>query len=255
MTNFTGKTVVITGGAGGIGAATAESFLRQGARVALVDLFQDALDAKKAELSEFGEVIAIQADISNEDDTKRYVAETLAVFGTIDVFFNNAGITGKVLPIIDTPIEDFDAVIGVNLRGVFLGLKHVLPVLYKAGKGSVINTSSVAGLEGTGNLAPYVASKHAVTGLTKSAALEAAPHGVRVISIHPSPVNTQMMRGLEEGFSPEDASGAKAAFAQAIPLGRYTESEDISNLAIFLASDESAFITGAQYRVDGGMGA
>lgn len=255
MTNFTGKTVVITGGAGGIGAATAESFLRQGAKVALVDLFQDALDAKKTELSSLGEVIAIQADVSNEDDTKRYVAETVAAFGTIDVFFNNAGITGKVRPIIDTPIEDFDAVIGVNVRGVFLGLKHVLPVLYKAGKGSVINTSSVSGLDGTADLAPYVTSKHAVSGLTKSAALEAATHGVRVNSIHPSPVNTQMMRALEAGFSPDNAASAQAAFEQGIPLGRYAESEDISKLVLFLASDESSFITGAQYRVDGGMGA
>jgi len=220
-----------------------------------VDLFQDALDATKAELAPLGELLAIQADVSNEDDVKRYVAETIAAFGGIDVFFNNAGITGKVRPIIETPVEDFDAVLNVNVRGVFLGLKHVLPVLYAAKNGSVINTSSVSGLDGTANLAPYITSKHAVTGLTKSAALEAAPHGVRVNSIHPSPVNTQMMRGLEAGFNPDDSAAAQAAFAAGIPLGRYAESADISNLAVFLASDESSFITGAQYRVDGGMGA
>jgi NAD(P)-dependent dehydrogenase (short-subunit alcohol dehydrogenase family) len=255
MMNFTGRIVLITGGAGGIGAATAELFLRLGARIALVDLSQDALDSRSAELSTLGEVLTIQADVSKEDDTIRYVATTIEAFGTIDVFFNNAGITGRVSPLVDTDIEDFDCVMDVNVRGAFLGLKHVLPVLFAAGHGSVINTSSVAGLEGRRNLAPYVVSKHAITGLTKSAALEAAPHGVRVNSIHPAPVNTEMMRGIEEGFSPDDLEGAQAAFTLGVPLGRYADPAEVANLVAFLASDESSFITGAQYRIDGGQGA
>lgn len=123
------------------------------------------------------------------------------------------------------------------------------------GYGSVINTSSVAGLHGNPDVTPYIASKHAVEGLTKSIALEVAPYQVRVNSIHPSPVNTRMMRSLEEGFAPGQAEAAKANMEKSIPLGRYGESEDISNLVLFLASDDSKFITGAQYRVDGGMGA
>ncbi|MFC5932217.1 SDR family oxidoreductase [Cryobacterium melibiosiphilum] len=255
MTNFSGRSILITGGAGAIGVATAEAFLRLGAKVALVDISQDALDAKKADLSPLGEVIAIQANVTDEADVARYVAETVSAFGTIDVFFNNAGIEGKVAAIVDTPIENLDSVLAVNVRGAFLGLKHVLPIMTKRGSGSIINTSSVSGLSGTPNLSPYVTSKHALVGLMKVAALEAAPSNVRVNSVHPSPVNTRMMRSLEAGFNPDDAEGAQAAFAKAIPLGRYGEAADIANLVVFLGSDESAFITGAQYRVDGGMGA
>nr|WP_260048981.1 SDR family oxidoreductase [Oceanobacillus kimchii] len=136
------------------------------------------------------------------------------------------------------------------LRGVFLGLKYVLPVLTNQGYGSVINTSSVAGLAGSAGVAPYVTSKHAVVGLTKTAALEVASANVRVNSIHPSPVNIRMMRSLEEGLQADEATMSKG-----IPLERYGEADDIAKLVLFLASDDSTFITGGQYRVDGGMGA
>ena len=255
MTNLQGRSVVITGGAGGIGAGTAEAFLRLGARVALVDLMQDALDAKRKELSEHGEVIVIEADVSNEADVKRYVQGAMDAFGAIDVFFNNAGIEGSVAPLVEMPVEAFDKVISVNLRGCFLGMKYVLPGMTARGRGSVINTSSVAGLDGFPGLSPYTASKHGVAGLTKSAALEVALTGVRVNSIHPAPVNTRMMRAIEQASNPGDPETAREAYTSAIPLGRYGEASDIANLVGFLASDESSFITGAQYRVDGGMGA
>lgn len=255
MSRLANKIALITGGAGGIGKVTAKRFLEEGAKVVLVDLFQEPLNQAKAELEAFGEVIVIQADVSQEEDVKNYVKKTVEKFGRIDVFFNNAGIEGKVAPITEQKVEDLDKVLAVNVRGVFLGLKHVLAVMKEQGSGSVINTSSVAGLSGSPNVTPYIASKHAVVGLTKATAVEVAPYKVRVNSVHPSPVNTRMMRSLEEGFAPGQAEAAKADMEKSIPLGRYGESEDISNLVLFLASDESAFITGVQYRVDGGMGA
>ncbi|MFO7342554.1 MAG: SDR family NAD(P)-dependent oxidoreductase, partial [Bacillaceae bacterium] len=238
---------------GGIGKETAKLFLQEGAKVVLVDLFDEALEKAKNELSSFGEVLTVRADVTKEEDVKNYVKVAYEHFGKIDVFFNNAGIEGKVQPITEITVEDFEKVQKVNVLGVFLGLKHVLPIMMKQGHGSIINTSSVAGLGGTPGVAPYVASKHAVIGLTKVAALEAAKANVRVNSIHPSPVNTRMMRSLEKGFNPENAEEAKEEFTKSIPLGRYAEPSDIAKLVLFLASDESAFITGAEYRIDGGM--
>ncbi len=176
-------------------------------------------------------------------------------FGRIDIFFNNAGIEGKFNFITEQAVEDFDQVMNVNVRGVFLGLKHVLPIMKNQESGSIINTSSVAGLMGFPGLTPYAASKHAVVGLTKTVALEVADKNVRVNSIHPAPVNTRMMRSVEAGANPEDAEAMKETYTQLIPLGRYGEPIDVANLVLFLASDESSFITGTQYRVDGGMGA
>ncbi|MCK6207048.1 SDR family oxidoreductase [Bacillus infantis] len=255
MARLKGKTAVITGGAGGIGKETAKQFLNEGAKVVIVDLFQKSLDEAKAELDSLGEVIAVQGDVTKEDEVKNYVQKAVDVFGRIDIFFNNAGIEGKVQPIAETDLEDFLKVQNVNVAGAFLGLKHVLPVMTKQESGSIINTSSVAGFGGTPGVAPYVTSKHALVGLTKVAALEAPPFNVRVNSIHPSPVNTRMMRSLEAGFAPDNAEGAQEQFAQGIPLGRYGESEDIASLVVFLASDDSKFITGSQYRIDGGMAA
>src|SRR5690606_819665 len=188
-------------------------------------------------------------------DVKPYAAAAIDRFGRIDLYFSNPGIGGEVPPLNEQVHAMFDKVTAINVRGAYLGLKHVLPHMYRAGAGSVINTSSVSGLRGSADVLPYVTSKHALSGMTKVAALEAARHGVRVNSVHPSPVDTRMMRSLEAGFSPDDAEGAKAMLEKAIPLGRYGEPEDIANLVLFLASDESKFITGVQYRIDGGMGA
>lgn len=255
MDRLQDKVAIITGANGGIGKATAQRFLQEGAKVVLVDLDQTQLDQAKADLAQYGECLAIQANVTQEQDVKNYVEATVQQFGKIDIFFNNAGIEGKVQPIIDTSLEDFLKVQAVNVTGVFLGLKHVLAVMIKQNSGSVINMSSNAGLDGTIYLAPYVTSKHAVSGMTKSAALEVAEYKIRVNSVHPSPVNTRMMRSIETGFIPGKATEAQSQFAQKIPLGRYGEAHEIASLVLFLASDESQFITGAQYRIDGGMGA
>ncbi|WP_342071155.1 SDR family NAD(P)-dependent oxidoreductase [Yoonia algicola] len=255
MTQLENKTALITGGAAGIGLETARLFLREGARVMIVDLKQPDLDAAVAELSPLGDIRSFAADVSDPDMTEAYVAATIGAFGRIDVFFNNAGIEGRVAPLVDQTIADFDRVMAVNVRGAFLGLQHVLPVMIGQGSGSIINMSSIAGLQGSANVAPYTTSKHAVVGLTKAAAIEAAPAGVRVNSVHPSPINTRMMRSLEEGFNPGHSTEVKQGLEATIPLGRYGESMDVAQLVLFLASDASAFITGAQYPVDGGMSA
>ena len=255
MKRLQDKVAIITGGSGGIGRATAVRFLEAGASVVLVDIDQAGLDKAARELGEDDRLLLQTADVTSEEDVRRYVAAAIARFGRIDVFFNNAGIEGKVAPLEQQDTAMFDKVIAINVRGAYLGLKHVLPHMYKAGAGSVINTSSVAGLQGSPDVLPYVTSKHALTGMTRVAAIEAARHGVRVNSIHPSPVDTRMMRSLEAGFAPGDAEAAKAQLEKAIPLGRYGEPEEIADLVLFLASDESRFITGAQIRIDGGMGA
>ncbi|HKL16082.1 MAG TPA: SDR family oxidoreductase [Balneolaceae bacterium] len=248
-----GKVAVITGGAGGIGLETANKFLEKGAEgVLLVDLDESQLkDAAKS--LESDNVKYFRADVSNSDDVKAYTDKAIQEFGRIDVLFLNAGIEGVVKPLTEYPEETYDKVLAVNVKGVWLGLKHAFPHMKENGGGSVIITSSVAGLQGTPNVMAYVTSKHAVIGSMKVAALEGAEHNIRVNSIHPSPVDNRMMRSLEEGFSPGAAEEAKKGFEQTIPLKRYADNGDIANLALFLASDESSFITGSTYSVDGGM--
>src|SRR5690606_30786211 len=186
MKRLQDKVAIITGGSGGIGKAVAERFLDEGASVMLVDIDQDGLDATRKALGGGDRIAIAKADVSNEADVERYVKATVDAFGRIDVFFNNAGIEGKVAPLEEQDIAMFDKVIAINVRGAYLGLRHVLPHMYRAGAGSVVNTSSVAGLDGSAGVLPYVTSKHALAGMTKVAALEAARHDVRVNSIHPS---------------------------------------------------------------------
>ncbi len=250
MERLKDKVAVITGGAAGIGKATAKLFLEEGAKVVIVDLNKEMLEKTSDELGHHNLSFCV-ADVSKVKEVEKYVKETLDLHGKIDVFFNNAGIEGKVRPISDYPDEVFDRVIAVNLKGVWLGCKHVIPKMEEGG--SVIITSSVAGLKGFEGLGAYVASKHAAVGIMKTAALEFAPRKIRVNTIHPSPVNTRMMRSIEGEASPENPEAVKTGFEQAIPLKRYGESEEIAALTLFLASDESTFITGSTYVIDGGM--
>lgn len=255
MTKLENRVAVITGGSGGIGKATAERFLKEGAKVALVDLSLDALENVKKELNHLGDVSVFQADVTKEEEVKKYVKGVVDRYGKIDVFFNNAGIEGSYAPITELALKDFEKTMSVNTVGVFLCLKHVLPVMLDQGSGSVINTSSVAGLSGTPNMVAYGASKHAVVGLTKTAAVEVAHKNVRVNSIHPAPINTRMMDSIEDWFVPDNKEAAKQGFASAVPLKRYGEPSEIAGLFAFLASDDSSYITGAQIRIDGGSGA
>lgn len=244
------RVVLITGGGRGFGEAAAKAFLEQGSKVAIVDIDESLLDGAVKRLgADEDRLISIAADVSKDEDVKNYVDRTVEKWGRIDVFFNNAGIGGPSAPIVEQKVEDFDRVIAVNLRGSWLGMHHVLPIMYKQKSGSVINSSSIGGLvAGPTPITPYVASKFGITGLTRLVAQESAQYQVRVNSIHPSPAATEMMRELERGVGADED-----AFASAIPLGRYATAKDIANLVLFLGSDQSSFITGSEHRIDGGM--
>lgn len=251
--NLLGKTAIITGGAGGIGKATAKMFLAEGIKGALlVDLNEDSLKEAKAEL-ESDKVHYFAADVSKSDEVEAYTEKAIELFGHLDIVFLNAGYEGVVKPLTEYPEEGFDRVLAVNVKGVWLGMKFAFPHLQRNGGGSVIITSSVAGFRGTALMLAYTTSKHAVIGTMRVAALEGAPYQIRVNTIHPGPVDNRMMRSLEEGFSPGAGAEVKKGFESKVPLGRYAVNDDIANLATFLASDNSKYITGSTYCIDGGF--
>lgn len=248
------KVAIITGATGGIGKETVKLFIKEGAKVTLVDLNQEDLDllVKELQLSD-DQYITASADVSNEEDVKVFVKETVNAFGKIDILFNNAGTEGRFSLIKDCPSENLSTVLNVNVNGVFYGIKHVMPYMINQNHGVILNNASVAGFSGSAGLAPYVASKHAVLGLTKTAALEGAEFGIRVVAICPGPINNRMMRSIEEGAAPGHGDVVKQQFEQMIPLKRYGESEEVAQLALFLASDMASYITGSSYAIDGGL--
>ena len=248
--DFTGKVAVITGGGNGIGRATALGFARRGARVVVVDRDGDAAAAVAGEIGKAA--IACTADVTQSRDVAAYVKAALDAFGRIDCFHNNAGIEGKVTPLVDYDDAVFDAVMAVNVKGVFLGLKHVLPVMIRQQSGAVVNTASIAGMVGTAGMSAYVASKHAVMGLTKVAAGEVGPLGIRVNAICPGPIATRMVQDIARQVSPNNPESVEERYASGIPLRRYGTAEEVANLVLFLLSDLASNITGAQYPVDGG---
>jgi NAD(P)-dependent dehydrogenase (short-subunit alcohol dehydrogenase family) len=251
--DFTGKVALITGGANGIGRAAALGFAKGGAKVVLVDRDAAAGEATAGVIrQQGGDSRFVAADVTKSAEVRDYVKAALDAYGAIDCFFNNAGIEGSVAPTHQYDEAMFDRVMMVNVKGVFLGLRHVLPVMIRQGRGAVVNTASVAGLVASPGMPAYVASKHAVIGLTKTAAGEVARAGVRVNAVCPGPIDTRMIHSLESMLNADDPASVGTRYQSNIPIGRYGTPEEVANLVIFLCSDLASNITGAQYVVDGG---
>jgi 3(or 17)beta-hydroxysteroid dehydrogenase len=251
MGRLDGKAALITGGASGIGRKCAERFTQEGARVALCDIDIAGATSVAQELG--GETMAIAHDVTDE---AAWIAATAAVldrFGRLDILVNSAG-TGKSTNVEETTYEDWHRVMAINADGTFLGCKHGVIAMKKTGGGSVVNLSSVSGLIGGHNRCAYNASKGAVRLLTKSVALHCARqgYGIRCNSVHPAFIMTPMVEGLIHGGS-KDPATIKAKLERQIPLGRLGEAGEVADMIVYLASDESRFVTGAEFVIDGGL--
>jgi NAD(P)-dependent dehydrogenase (short-subunit alcohol dehydrogenase family) len=248
-----GRVAIVTGGASGIGARTVRLFAEQGARVVIGDMQEDAGRAVAADLGRDG--VFQRTEVSREDDVRALVARAEKEWGRLDCIFNNAGFGGALGPIAETPVEEFDLSFAVLVRGVFLGMKHAAPLLTRQG-GSIVNTASVAGLVAGYSPHTYAAAKAAVIQLTKSVSLELAPHRVRVNCICPGFIATPLaLNTVNRKASEAETAAARANMAAAQPIPRPGEPDDIAQMALFLASDLSTFVTGQALVVDGGFSA
>lgn len=243
MSRLEGKVALISGGARGQGATEAELFVNEGAKVVIGDVLDDEGKATADRLG--ANCRYVHLDVTLEEDWAAALAATVDEFGAPDILVNNAGIF-IIRPIALTSLEDYERVIKINQTGVFLGIKTVGPVMCDKQRGSIINISSVAGLKGTAGTIAYSASKWAVRGMTKCAANEYAPFGVRVNSVHPGIIDTPMAQEFKD-------LGVMDAVRQAIPMGKETGPETVAKLVLFLASDDSFYSTGSEFVVDGGM--
>jgi 3alpha(or 20beta)-hydroxysteroid dehydrogenase len=252
--SLAGRVVLVTGAGRGIGLATVRLLVQAGARVVAVDL--PGTDWAEVQALAAPELIMLEGDVGAAPDWERSIAATLHRFGRLDALVNNAGISGRVGPLVDCDDAMFDEVMRVNARGVFLGLKHgaraMLENAAPAG-GAIVNISSVSGLGGGRFTIAYTASKHAVVGMTKLAAAELAPSGIRVNAVCPAPTSTEMVFSLERTQSPADPELVRRGLTKMIPMGRYGEPEEIAAVVLFLISDASSFMTGAAVPVDGGV--
>jgi NAD(P)-dependent dehydrogenase (short-subunit alcohol dehydrogenase family) len=247
-----GKVAVVTGAAGVIGSATAQLLAERGARIVAVDRKAADLKAAMADLPASADALAVTADVTGEDEVADYVRAAIEKFGVIDVFYNNAGIEGDIAPITKYSLATFRKVLDVNVVGVFLGLKHVLPVMLKQNRGSIINTASIAGLIGSPDIAVYSASKHAVIGLTKSAALECAGSAVRVNCVCPGQIDSRMLSAIVEGRNPGNTPVPTERIVDRTPARRLGQASEVAAVVAFLASDDASYVSGSAYTVDGG---
>ena len=244
-----GKVALVTGGAGGIGRATSLAFAREGAKVAVVDLSAAAADeVAKAVVAQGGEAIGLQTDVTRADEVANMVAQVVARFGRLDIAFNNAGIDIEHEPLAKTTEDTFDQLMNVNVKGVWLCMKYEIEQMLEQGGGAIVNTSSIGGLIGAARQPIYGATKHAVLGLTKAAALEYGRKGIRVNAVCPGIIRTEMT----ERAIARDPRREKY-IEQAHPIGRLGEAEDIARSVVFLSSEDAAFVLGHALAVDGGF--
>jgi NAD(P)-dependent dehydrogenase (short-subunit alcohol dehydrogenase family) len=244
-TDLSGKVAIVTGAARGIGLAAVRRLVEDGAQVLAFDLPGSEQAEPHPQIERF------EGDVAEARDWQGAVDLARKRFGRLDILVNNAGISGFIGPLVDYPVESFDHVMAVNARGVFLGMKHSAPAMEDGG--SIVNISSISGIGGGANTLAYTASKHAVIGMTKLAAIEFAPRRIRVNAVCPAPTATEMMFELAREKSPDDQEGFRRSFEQNIPLGRYGEAHEVAAAIAFLASDQASFSTGAVLTVDGGM--
>ncbi|MEA2623444.1 MAG: meso-butanediol dehydrogenase / (S,S)-butanediol dehydrogenase / diacetyl reductase [Chloroflexota bacterium] len=250
MTNrFEGRVAVVTAGGSGIGAATAKLFSREGAKVVLLDISGTRAEAVASEIEAAGgEVAWMKGDVAVPETVPAGIDLAMERFGALDIMFNNAGLA-EPGPVEELTLESWNRVMSVTATSTFLGIKYSLPIMRRQGRGTIVNTGSIDGFLGERNMASYCAAKAAVVNLTRAAALEAAPDGIRVNCVCPGSVRTRAAQILAKGREDE----YKKAIGGAHPLGRIAEAEEIANLVAFLASDDASFITGAVYTIDGGL--
>lgn len=243
-----GKTAIITGGGSGFGREVALKLAKKGTNLSVVDISKEHGEETVRLCKELGcDAIFIQADVSIVEDVKKYVAQTVEHFGKIDLFFNNAGISGSGVRTIECSVEEFDAIVDVNLKGVFYGLKFVVDKMIKTGGGVIVNTSSLGGLVGMPTLGAYSATKHAVIGLTKTIAGEYGRENIRINAIAPGTNETPMVKSF-----PKEAI---KAMAEEVPMGRLGQPHEVADVVCFLLSEESSYIHGASISIDGGAAA
>lgn len=249
------KVIIITGAGMGLGYAAAKELASKGANLVLVDYNEKGLSDAKAEISkEFPDVkiITVVADVSNEDAVKNYVDEAVKAFGRIDGLYNNAGIEGKQASITEYDVNIFKKVIDINLMGVYYGLRYVIPVMQKQKFGRIVNVASVGGIRGVLNQMPYVASKHAVSGMTKNAALEYGKDGILTNAIAPGAILTPMVADAFKQVNPDNPKAAEAEYAQRNPTKRLGQPHEVAKFVAFLLSEENGYISGQTIAIDGG---
>jgi len=247
-----GKVAIITGATGGIGEATAKLFLCEGASVMLVGRSADKLRQTRDRLGARTGLEHFVADAADEEATAAAVSATVEAFSGVDILVANAGTEGKASPVEAIGKEDFEHLLSTNVIGVWLAMKYCVEPMKQRGGGSMMATASMAGVIGAPTLAPYIASKHAVNGLVKNAALELGASGIRVNAIAPGPIDNRMIRSLETQFAPDNPDAVRDDLTTKIALQRYGTNEEVARLALFLASDESSYCTGGVYMIDGG---
>lgn len=248
-----GKVAIVTGATGGIGEAAAKRYLEEGASVMLVGRSADKLKETRGRLLDFENIAEFVADATDEAATKASVEATVEAFGGLDILVANAGTEGNFAPIESLEMSEFESVLRTNVIGVWLSMKYAVEPMKKRGGGSMMALSSIAGRIGFPTMAPYIASKHAVFGVVKTASLELAESGIRVNAIGPGPIDNRMMNSVYTQFNPDDPAAGHEFVVSTVPMKRFGTNEEVANLALFLRSDESTYCTGGIHMIDGGF--